>query len=257
MASRSRWLVGSSSTRTFTPRAWSRARDARVRSPGESSSTGRFTWSALRPNLASRVRTSPEAISGTSASTAAASGTVPASSERAWSISPICTLDPRAAVPSSGAWRPSSARSRVDLPAPLGPVMPIRSPAFTWRDTGPSVKPPCRKTASLRVATTELERGAAPMVNSSLHSLRGSSTSSRRAMRLSICRTFWACFSLDSLLALRRSLSLSGDFFIALRTPWLDHSRWVRARETRSCFCSANSSYFSRAWRRRVARSSR
>ena len=40
-------------------------------------------------------------------------------------------------------------------------------------------------------------------------------------MRLSIWRTFCACFSLSTRSrALRRILSLSGDFFIALRTPW-------------------------------------
>ena len=92
------------------------------------------------------------------------------------------------------------------------------------------------------MATTELERGALPIVNCSAHSLRGSSTSSRRAIRDSIWRTFWACFSEDSACALRRILSLSGDFFIALRTPWELHSRWVRARPTRSAFLSANSS---------------
>ena len=96
--------------------------------------------------------------------------------------------------------------------------------------------------ASSRVATTELERGAPPIVNCSAHSLRGSSTSSSRAIRDSIWRTFWACFSEDSVCALRRILSLSGDFFIALRTPCELHSRWVRARPTRSAFFSANSS---------------
>ena len=96
--------------------------------------------------------------------------------------------------------------------------------------------------ASSRVATTELERGALPIVNCSAHSLRGSSTSSRRAIRDSIWRTFWACFSEDSACALRRILSLSGDFLIALRTPCELHSRWVRARPTRSAFLSANSS---------------
>ena len=35
MAGRSRWLVGSSSTRQFTPCAAKRASTARVRSPGE------------------------------------------------------------------------------------------------------------------------------------------------------------------------------------------------------------------------------
>ena len=58
IAGRSRWFVGSSSTRQLTPRAESSASDARVRSPGESESAGRVTWSAPRPNLASSERTS-------------------------------------------------------------------------------------------------------------------------------------------------------------------------------------------------------
>lgn len=45
---------------------------------------------------------------------------------------------------------------------------------------------PCRTTAFSRVATTALDLGAAPIVNSSTHSFRGSTTSSRRAIRLSI-----------------------------------------------------------------------
>ena len=104
------------------------------------------------------------------------------------------------------------------------------------------MKSPRCSVASLRVATTALDRGAAPMLNCSTHSLRGSSTSSSRAIRDSIWRTFWACFSDDSVAALRRILSLSGLFFIALRTPCELHSRWVRARDTRSAFLSANSS---------------
>ncbi len=77
------------------------------------------------------------------------------------------------------------------------------------------------------------------MSNCRTHSLRGSSTSSSRAIRDSIWRTFWACFSDDSVAALRRILSLSGLFFIALRTPCELHSRWVRARFTRSARVSA------------------
>ncbi|MDI2023885.1 hypothetical protein PJL18_04434 [Paenarthrobacter nicotinovorans] len=130
----------------------------------------------------------------------------------------------------------------MDLPAPFGPVMPIRSPPLSWRFTGPSVKSPWRATTSRKVATTALERGAWPMLNCSCHSLRGSSTSVSRAMRDSIWRTFCACFSDDSTLAARRILSLSGFFFMALRTPWELHSRWVRARETRSALVLANSS---------------
>ena len=124
-------------------------------------------------------------------------------------------------MPSSGCSRPSSSSSRVVLPAPFGPVIPIRSRALTCRVTGPSVKRPACSTASFSVATTELDRGAGPTLNCSAHSLRGSSTSSSRAIRDSIWRTFCACFSADSTLALRRILSLSGLFLIALRTPWL------------------------------------
>ena len=58
-------------------------------------------------------------------------------------------------------------------------------------------------------------------------------------MRVSIWRTFCACFSVDSVAALRRILSLSGRFFMALRTPWELHSRWVRARCTRSALLPA------------------
>ena len=58
MAGRSRWLVGSSSTSVFTPRADSRASTARVRSPGDSDDSGRSTSLAPSPNLASSVRDS-------------------------------------------------------------------------------------------------------------------------------------------------------------------------------------------------------
>jgi hypothetical protein len=54
MAGRSRWLVGSSSTRKLTPVPWNTASSARVRSPGESEAGGRVTCSAPSPNLASR-----------------------------------------------------------------------------------------------------------------------------------------------------------------------------------------------------------
>ncbi len=196
-------------------------------------------------------------MSGTCSANDSARGASPRRAARAWSISPTCTLRPGDASPASGAMRPRISPSSVDLPAPFGPVIPMRSPPSTCSDTGPSVNPPRVTVASRSVATTALERGACPMVKASSHSLRGSSTSSRRAMRLSIWRTFWPCFSLDSTDALRRILSLSGDFRIALRTPWDDHSRCVRARETRSAFVSANCSYASRACRRATWRSSR
>ena len=201
------------------PRACSNANAALVRSPGDSSLTGRLTWSARNPNFASRVRTSALVKSGTNSSKRSASGRGPVKCRRDWSISPIATLALRRASPLSGSRSPNSRRNNVDLPAPLGPVIPIRSPALTCSDTGPRTKSPRRTTASLSVDTTELDRGAEPIVNSRTHSLRGSTTSSSRAIRLSICRTFCACFSLDSLAARRRCLSLSGALRIALRTP--------------------------------------
>ena len=89
------------------------------------------------------------------------------------------------------------------------------------------------------MATTELERGAAPIENCRTHSFRGSATCSSRAMRDSICLTLRACFSAESMLAARRILSLSGLFRIAFRTPLDDHSRCVRARASRSDFVPA------------------
>ena len=56
MASRSRWLVGSSSSRRLVPRATSTARPARERSPGDSAASGLRRCSAPRSNLASRDR---------------------------------------------------------------------------------------------------------------------------------------------------------------------------------------------------------
>src|SRR3546814_20462543 len=112
--------------------------------------------------------------------------------------------------------------------------MPILSPALTCSESGPRVKDPWVNTAALSVETTELDREAEPMLNSHFHYLRGSSTSPSWAIRLSIRRTFCAGFSLHSVAALRRILSLSGAFIHALCTPWLDHSRCVLAREQSS-----------------------
>src|SRR5690606_13663574 len=99
MAGRSRWLVGSSSTRQLVPRACRRARVARVRSPGDSDAAGRATWSAPRPNLASRVRASvapPRTRSQPAATTkASSSGRSVSSTPRPWSISPTTTPGPR------------------------------------------------------------------------------------------------------------------------------------------------------------------
>src|SRR5437764_6047382 len=40
-----------------------------------------------------------------------------------------------AIVPLSGETSPSRSANKVDFPAPLGPINPIRSPRLTWSDT--------------------------------------------------------------------------------------------------------------------------
>ena len=56
--------------------------------------------------------------------------------------------EPSAAWPASSGTRPSRAPSRVDLPAPLAPVMATRSAQSIWRSTGPKAKSPRRTSAS-------------------------------------------------------------------------------------------------------------
>ena len=55
-------------------------------------------------------------------------GLVRSSWSRSWSKYATSILVPRSMVPLSGVSRPSSRLSRVDLPQPLGPMMPMRSP---------------------------------------------------------------------------------------------------------------------------------
>src|SRR5215472_14792088 len=147
IAGRSRWLVGSSSTSRFTPRACSSASAARVRSPGESVAAGRSTCAARKPNFASRVRASAVAMPPAAAPNALSSGSAPRNAPRAWSTSPTTTPGPSAACPASSGIRPSSAPSSVVLPAPFAPVIETRSAQLICRSTGPSVNRPRRTTA--------------------------------------------------------------------------------------------------------------
>src|SRR5205814_7348478 len=48
---------------------------------------------------------------------------------------PIVGFFSIAIVPLSGGRSPSRSANKVDLPAPLGPTNPIRSPRLTWSDT--------------------------------------------------------------------------------------------------------------------------
>lgn len=147
------------------------------------------------------------------------------------------------ACPASRGTRPSSAPSRVDLPAPFAPVTATRSAQSICSVAGPKVYSPRRTSASRKVATTAPERGAAAISMRSSHSLRGSSTVSRRSIMRWVCRAFAACFSLASLRNLRPILSLS---LFALRraflTPLSIQERCIWARPSSADRLSAYSS---------------
>ena len=137
MASRSRWLVGSSSRRRLVPRATSTARPARERSPGDSAASGLRRCSAPRSNLASRDR---------ACSTDSSVRSVPRPAG--------C---PPGALPGRGGRRPPRPEpdgalrrqlagqrpSGVDLPAPFGPVG--RSRQCSSRSTGPAGSRPAAR----------------------------------------------------------------------------------------------------------------
>jgi hypothetical protein len=64
-------------------------------------------------------------------------------------------------IPSSG--RPSSSANKVDLPAPLGPTNPIRSPRLTWRDTSSKSARPAKDFESCETVSTA-ESAQCPLV---------------------------------------------------------------------------------------------
>ncbi len=111
MASMSRWLVGSSSTRQLTPSAMSVASSARLRSPGERSRPGRSTWSAPSPNLASSERDSLQGHAGALLERA------PARGHRRRRRAPAAGPSRRPARPG-----PPSAGPRPGAPRPAGPA---------------------------------------------------------------------------------------------------------------------------------------
>ena len=65
-----------------------------------------------------------------------ASSVSPGSGSRSWGRWPTASDGGRRrTTPRSGASRPASSRSSVDLPAPFGPTSPIRDPGGTTRST--------------------------------------------------------------------------------------------------------------------------
>ena len=229
---RSRWLVGSSRTRRLTPRPWRRASAARVRSPGERVAAGRSTWSAFRPNLASRVRTSAGSVSGTAAQNASSrrlraveqlAGLVDLADQRRPSRGPACPA-------SSGTPAQEGAEqgrlARAVRAGDRDPVRPVDLQGHRPEGEAAAVAP--RRRAGWR--RRRPERGAAAISIRSSHSLRGSSTTSRRSIMRWVWRAFAACFSLDSLRNLRPILSLSLALRRAFLTPLSIQERCIWAR---------------------------
>ena len=95
------------------------------------------------------------------------------------------TVLPRFTRPESGAMRPSSRRSRVDLPAPLTPTTPSRSPGARRRVTSSRIgfSPSVRLTCS-RSRTSLPSRAVAIFARDT--ESRGAGTSSMMALAASM-----------------------------------------------------------------------
>ena len=159
------------------------------------------------------------------------------SCNRDCSSSPITTLGPTFTVPPSGAWRPRISSSSVDLPLPLWPRMPTRSPAPIVSVIGPSRNDPTDAVASSRRATIAPLRAASPNVRRSCHASRGSSTTSRRSIAFSVRAALPASCSLWLIWNALMFLSFSSVSFLALLNPCVAHSRsrWARRAGCSSC----------------------
>ena len=131
MACMSRWLVGSSMRMTSQVPTSTRAKSARRRWPPESSPTvPRRSMSAMSSSRMLRTLGSDaHTYSGSSPKMACTTVSLSASSS-AWPTMPTVMPLRQVTLPSSGVtWRAMSC-SRVDLPSPLRPTMPMRSPSF-------------------------------------------------------------------------------------------------------------------------------
>src|SRR5213595_4276227 len=68
-----------------------------------------------------------------------------------------------AIVPLSGETSPSRSANKVDLPAPLGPTNPIRSPRLTWSDTSSKSARPAKDLESCETVSIA-ESAQCPLV---------------------------------------------------------------------------------------------
>ena len=126
MASKSRWLVGSSRMRASHSPIKSAAKATRFFCPPDNSSV----WLSIRPliprrsNIASPCHVPPTA-----------SRTVPTGRTGVCPRMPTRALRPRRTTPASGSRSPLIMRSSVLFPHPLRPTTPIRSPSLTVSET--------------------------------------------------------------------------------------------------------------------------
>ena len=242
-ASRSRWLVGSSRTSTFTPPDL----EDRQRGPGPLAggqrSGGRATWSAPRPNLASAERARPGRPPGGGVEAVEQVG-APVNASRAWLISPTTTLGPPWRPDARGR-RPSRAPSSVDLPEPLAPTTASRSPQPTSSVTGPSVKPrprpsgPGRSTTARRGGPRRRRCGRRRRSEAQVPALEGLVDHPRAGRGPGRWPGPWRpCARSWTTLRWRMYLSGSPSAWPCW-TPWVDHWRWVRARSVRASRLSA------------------
>ena len=132
MASISRWFVGSSSTRRSEGATSARAKATRRCSPPL------MTWtrSPVRWPRPSRSRTAAASHESPTASRA-----VTSSNTGRWGSVATCTPPSLRTMPLSGVMSPVAIPRRVDLPAPLWPTTPSRSPELTVSETLDSTSP--------------------------------------------------------------------------------------------------------------------
>ena len=157
MPSTSRWLVGSSRKTTSQSPTSRAARPTRRRWPPERLATCVcHGTSASRPPMTSRTRASPAHTCSSMPPTTASATVMPGSTTSAWSSMPMRMPRRRVTRPASGSSRPASSFSSVDLPSPLRPTTPMRSPSSMPRVTSSKTvrvgNSRCRRSAPRRCA---------------------------------------------------------------------------------------------------------
>ena len=152
---------------------------------------------------------------------------------RAWSISPTTTPGPMYRSPDASGRRPSSARSSVVLPEPLGPTMATRSrPADLEVDRARAGTSPRSTTAPLEAqhhvaaaGARRRARSAGPSPPTASRPRRAASSALLGVLRLAAPAS--RCVRPGSRVAPCRCRAVSR---FALRTPCTAHCRCVRAR---------------------------